>query len=356
MQQYIRIREMLQRYSNAHGISGREGNIRDMMKADLEGLVSDISTDSMGNFLATRLGDPLLPSIMLDAHMDEIGLMVRYIDSRGFLYFVQIGGWWDPMLVGQRVLIPTNEGMLPGVIGSKPPHVMSQAERNAPLDSDTMFIDLGLKDAKEAKDLGIKIGTPITMDRQMTSLRGDLVTGKAFDDRAGIVMILEAFRRTTYKGTIYIVGSTQEEVGLKGSKTAAFALDPDVAICADTTIPADHPGGNPIACPVETGKGPAFVVADGAGRGLMTNETVEKWITETATKHELPIQPEVGDGGTTNGTMVHLTKRGIPTAVISVGTRYIHSPVEVLSLADIDTTAELIARAMESAADYFTAK
>jgi putative aminopeptidase FrvX len=356
MKQYIRIREQLAKYSNAHGISGREGNIRDMMKADLEGLVSDISTDSMGNFLATKLGKPGLPSIMLDAHMDEIGLMVRFIDSRGFLYFVQIGGWWDPMLVGQRVLVPTNEGLLPGVIGSKPPHVMSQAERNAPLDSDNMFIDLGLKSDKEAKELGIKIGTPITMDRQMTDLRGDLVTGKAFDDRAGIVMILEAFRRTKYEGTIYIVGSTQEEVGLKGAKTAAFALDPDVAICADTTIPADHPGGNMIACPVETGKGPAFVVADGAGRGLMTNETVEKWITETSEKNKLAIQPEVGDGGTTNGTMVHLTKRGIPTAVISVGTRYIHSPVEVLSLADIDSAAELIARAMDSAAEYFSAK
>lgn len=346
MEQYIRIYEQLEKYSNAHGISGREGSIKAMMEEDTPGLVH--KTDAMGNMIAIRSGSPDYPSVLLDAHMDEIGFMVRGITSDGFLQFVGIGGHYAAIALGQRVLIHVKDGMLPGVIGSKPPHVMSQAERAAPIELDGLFVDAGFTSEKEAKAAGVKIGTPITYATEATRLRNDLVTGKAFDDRAGIVIVLEAVRRTNFKGTIYIVGSTQEEVGLKGSKTAAYGLDPDYAIVADTTIPADHPGGNSMKCPVKTGAGPVFTVADAEGRGIMVPANLVAKAEEVSTKHKIPIQLEVGAGGTTNGTMIHLTKSGIPTTVVSVATRYIHSPVEVLSLADIDAAAEFIARYMEA--------
>lgn len=347
MQQYIRIRELLEKYSNAHGISGREGSIKELMEKDTQ-LGFTHETDAMGNMIAIRKGIPGYPSVLLDAHMDEIGFMVRGITSDGFLQFVGIGGHYPAIALGQRVLIHTKDGKLPGVIGSKPPHVMSQAERAAPIELDNLFVDAGFANEKEAKAAGVKIGTPITYATEMTSLRNELVTGKAFDDRAGIVVLLEAVRRTNFRGTIYVVGSTQEEVGLKGSKTAAYGLDPDYAIVADTTIPADHPGGNSMKCPVKTGAGPVFTIADAEGRGLMVPAHLVAKAEEVSETHKIPIQLEVGAGGTTNGTMIHLTKTGIPTAVVSVATRYIHSPVEVLSLADIDAAAEFIARYMEA--------
>jgi endoglucanase len=342
MKQYITISDMLEKYSGIDGVSGFEQAVAEEMKKDLPGLA--YSTDSMGNAMFKKEGSPEYPVVLLDAHMDAPGLMVRYISPSGFLYFVCVGGLWGPTVLGQVVKVNGHVG----IIGSKAPHVMSQAERNAPIDTDNLFIDLGCASKKEVEELGIEIGTPITFDSKYRRLQGDLVTGPSFDDRAGIVMILEALKRTTYKGTIYVVGSTQEEVGLKGMKTAAFGIDPDYVICADTTIPADHPGGDPIACPVVTGEGPVVVVADGAGRGLIANPKFVKIIREVAKTEKIPIQLEVGDGGTTNGTMAHLTKDGIPTTVISVATRYIHSPTEVLNLGDIDKAAELIARTLEA--------
>jgi endoglucanase len=347
MQQYIRIREQLEKYSNAHGVSGREGSIKYLMEQDTNFGFKHM-TDAMGNMIAIREGEPGYPSVLLDAHMDEIGFMVRGITPDGFLQFVGIGGHYPAIVIGQRVLIHAKANIMPGVVGSKPPHVMNQTERNAPIELDNLFIDAGFASDKEAKEAGVKIGTTITYATEMTSLRNDLVTGKAFDDRAGIVIVLEAVRRTNFKGTIYVVGSTQEEVGLKGSKTAAYGLDPDYAIVADTTIPADHPGGNSMKCPVKTGAGPVFTIADAEGRGIMVPLKLVAKAEEVSEKHHIPVQFEVGAGGTTNGTMIHLTKTGIPTAVVSVATRYIHSPVEVLSLADIDAAAEFIARYMEA--------
>jgi putative aminopeptidase FrvX len=342
MKQYITISDMLEKYSAIEGVSGFETKVAEEMQKDLPGLV--YHTDSMGNAIFKREGEPGYPVVMLDAHMDSPGLMVRFISPNGFIYFVCVGGLWGPTVLGQVVRV---NGYV-GIIGSKAPHVMSAAERNSPVDTDNLFIDLGVTSKEEVEAMGIEVGTPIVFESKYRRLQGDLVSGPCFDDRAGIVMIIEALKRTTYKGTIYIVGSTQEEVGLKGSKTAAFQINPDYAICADTTIPCDHPGGDPISCPVVTGKGPVVVVADGAGRGIIATPKFVKAIRDAAKVNKIPMQLEVGDGGTTNASMIHLQNKGIPTAVISVATRYIHSPTEVLNLGDIDKAAELIARTLES--------
>jgi endoglucanase len=275
------------------------------------------------------------------------------VDEKGFLRFVCIGGWFDQMLLGQRVLIHAKDKAVVGIIGCKPPHVMKEDEKKKVVEVKDMFIDIGCKSDKEALDLGVAPGCPITLDRRFCILQGDRATGKAFDNRAGLVVMLEALRRTKARSTIYAVATVQEEVGLKGARVTAFELNPDIALTADVTVPGDHPGIEKKDAPVEVGKGPVLVMADASGRGLIASPQVVAWLTETAREFDIPLQPEVSEGGTTDATAIHLTRSGIPTGVISVATRYIHTPVELLSLSDIDRAAELVARAMETAPRYF---
>lgn len=336
----------LEKLSNAHGISGYEDDVRALIQADLEELTDDIQTDSMGNLIAVKNGGK--HSVMLAAHMDEIGLMVQSIDAEGFLHFVTLGGWNENILLNNRVIIHSEKGPLPGVIGSKPPHLLKPEEKDKPVKLDSMFIDVGAQNAKKAQEKGIVIGTPITLHRNLTLLMGDKVTGKALDDRAGITMLLEAIGRTRTKNTVYFVGTVQEEVGLKGAKTAAFRLEPDVAMVGEVTASSDHPGGAKTDSTVALGEGPAITVADASGRGIITPRSILTWLKGTATKHKIPYQLEVVKGGTTDAAVIHLTKAGIPTGVVSVPTRYIHSGVEVLSLHDLDNGAELIARSLDT--------
>lgn len=345
------IRSLLGKLSNAHGISGREGSVQEMIRQDISPLADEIRVDALGNLIAIRRGER--PSIMIAAHADEIGLMTKHVDEKGFVRFICIGGWFDQTLLNQRVLIHAKERAIVGVIGSKPPHAMKEEDKKKVVEAKDMFIDVGCSSDKEASDLGIVPGTPITLDRTFSSLHSDRVTGKAFDNRAGVVIMLEALRRTEAKSTIYAVATVQEEVGLKGARVIAFDLNPDIALTTDVTVSGDHPGIEKKDVPAEIGKGPVLVMADASGRGLIASPQVVAWLTETAREFDIPLQPEASDGGTTDGTAIHLTRSGIPTGVISVATRYIHTPVEVLSLSDIDRAAELVARAMETAPRYF---
>ena len=345
------IKSLLEKLSNAHGISGWEGSIQEIVKDEIAPYVDEVRVDKLGNLIATKKGEK--PSIMIDAHADEIGLMVKHMDEKGFIRFLRIGGWFDQTLLNQRVIIHTSSGPIVGVIGSKPPHVMKEEERKKVVEARDMFIDIGCSCQEDVEKLGIRPGTPISIDRTFASLQGDSVTGKAFDNRAGLIIMIEALKRTKSKSTIYAVAAVQEEVGLKGAKIAAFGLDPDLAIAADVTIPGDHPGIEKKDAPIEMGKGPVLVLADASGRGIIATPQVIEWLTGTAREFEIPVQLEASDGGTTDATAIHLTRSGIPTGVISVATRYIHSPVEVLSISDIDKAAELMARSLETAKRYF---
>ncbi|KXS41638.1 MAG: cellulase [Methanolobus sp. T82-4] len=346
--------ELITKLSNAHGISGSEGNIRAILEEELKPYADEIRTDKMGNLIVVRKGDG--PSIMLAAHMDEIGLMVKYIDDDGFLRFVTIGGWFDQTLHSQRVIVHTNKGPIPGVIGSKPPHVMKDEDRKKPIKSDDMFIDVGANDKEDAEKMGIEVGTPISMDMEVKKLANGKITGKAFDNRAGCAIVIETMKQLAeqdIKATLYVVGTVQEEVGLKGARTSAYGLNPDVAIAIDTTIPGDHPGIDKKDSVLETGKGGVITVVDASGRGIIANPQILKWLKETADKNDIPYQMDVGDGGTTDATAIHLTRDGIPTGVLSVATRYIHSPVEVLDLADLKYCADLLTKAIQNVNDYF---
>lgn len=346
--------ELITKLSNAHGISGSEGNIRAILEEELRPYVDEMRVDKMGNLIAVKKGEG--PSIMLAAHMDEIGLMVKYIDDKGFLRFVKIGGWFDQTLHSQRVIVHTKNGPIPGVIGSKPPHVMKDEDRKKPVKAEDMFIDVGAKNKEDAEKMGIEVGTPVSMDREVKKLANGKITGKAFDNRAGCAIVIETMKQLSkmdLKATLYVVGTVQEEVGLKGARTSAFGLEPDVAIAIDTTIPGDHPGIDKKDSVLETGKGGVITVVDASGRGLIAAPQVLKWLRETADKNEIPYQMDVGDGGTTDATAIHLTRDGIPTGVLSVATRYIHSPVEVLDVADLKHCSDLLAKAVMSVNDYF---
>ena len=339
------VKKLLKALSNAHGVSGSEGSVTEVIRAELESCVDEISTDPMGNLIAVKKGDAF--RIMLAAHMDEIGLMVKYVDEKGFLRFVALGGWYLPTLYNQRVICHGARKRVIGVVGGKPPHLMEEEERKKPLKAEEMFIDIGVKSEKEAKRLRIDVGTPITIDREFTSLSGSRVTGKAFDDRVGVAVLIKTMQALKTDHTVYAVFTVQEEVGLKGARTSAFTLDPDCAIAIDVTHSGDHPGIDKKQSALEMGKGPAITIVDSAGRGLIASHGMVDWLKTTAEEKKIPVQMEVGSGGTTDATAIHLSRGGVPSTTLSVASRYIHSPVEVVDLQDIEASVALLTEALK---------
>jgi putative aminopeptidase FrvX len=346
---------LLATLANAHAISGYEDDVASVLKAELEPLLDEVSIDKMGNVVGIRRGEG--PTVMIAAHMDEIGLMVSHIDDEGFLRFVPLGGWSDQTLLGQRLVLHTRDGgHIPAVVGSRPPHLMDAEDRKKVIKIKDMFIDCGADSPTTAAAMGIEIGTTATIDRDLRPLGSGLFTGKALDNRAGCAMMVAALallKGKEVKATIQAVGTVQEEVGVKGARTSAYGLSPDVAIATDVTIPGDHPGVTKSESAVVLGKGPVIAIIDAAGRGVIASRPVLRWLRETAEKASLPHQFQVGNGGSTDASAINISKTGVPCSVVSVATRYLHSPVEVLCLKDLEQGAALIAAAMESAHLYF---
>jgi len=341
--------ELIKRLSNAHGISGFEDEIREIIRAELEGHADEIKLDSMGNLIATRNGSEF--ELMIAAHMDEIGFVVKKIDEKGFIRVAPIGGWFSQIALAQRVVLYGKQKVY-GVIGCKPPHLMKDEERKKAIEISDMFIDVGAKSKEEVLSLGIDVGTPVAVDREVAMLANRRITGKAFDNRVGVAVAIEAFRRSKSDATLHFVATVQEEVGLKGAKTSTFALDPDVAIAIDSCVAADFPGSESAHMDISLGKGAVIAVIDASGRGIIVSQPVLRWLKETAEKYKIPYQLEVAEGGTTDATAINLTKSGIPAGVVSVPARYIHSPVEVVDLGDVESAVELVARASENVKEY----
>ncbi|HJJ65709.1 MAG TPA: M42 family metallopeptidase [Methanocorpusculum sp.] len=344
------INALLEKLSNANGISGAEGAVAKIIRDEIAPYVDEIKTDRMGNLIAVKKGDDF--KIMLAAHMDEIGLMVQYIDEKGFIRFVGVGGWYNPVLVSQRVILHGEKGDIPGVLGMKPPHVMEEADRKKPIELANLFIDVGAHSAEEVEAMGITVGTTVTIDRDYQPLAGTVVTGKALDNRVGCAMLIGALKEMESKHTIYAVFTVQEEVGLKGAKTAAFSLNPDVAIATDVTIPGDSPGIERRKAPVFMGEGPVVVMVSASGRGHLADPRMVDWLKKTAKKHDIKIQIEVGDGGNTDASAINFERGGIPSVPVSVPARYIHSPVEVIDLKDLQGAIELLRLAVKTKPNF----
>ena len=340
--------QLMKELSLAPGISGCEEEVAKIIERELKDVADSIEYDNMGNIIATKKGEKKAPKVMLAAHMDEIGLMVRYIDDNGFIKFSKIGGINDQMLMNQTVTIRSSIGEdVIGVIGSKPPHVTKPEEKNKVVKADDMFIDIGAKDKEDAEKM-VRIGDAITFNALFAEYPNNLVMGKALDNRVGCYVMMEVLKRVETRATIYAVGTVQEEVGLKGARTSAFRLNPDLAIALDVTLSGDHPGIKPDEAPVVMGKGPAVILADASGRGILTLKSIKDLLLNAGEENDIPYQLEVSDGGTTDGTVINLTREGIPTGVLSVPTRYIHTPVSVCSMDDVESTIQLIVAAINS--------
>ncbi|CDG65290.1 MAG: hypothetical protein PWQ15_924 [Methanobacterium sp.] len=335
------MKQLLEKLSNASGVSGFEDNVRNLMMEELKGFVEELDVDNMGNLIALKKGKPDGKKVMLAAHMDEIGLIVRYIDKNGFIKFSKLGGINDQMLLNQEVYIHSNGEKILGVIGSKPPHRMKAAERKKPVEYENMFIDIGASSKEDAEEM-VNVGDPITIKQKFGELKNDLVMGNAMDNRVGCAILLEVMKRARSDANIYGVGTVQEEVGLKGAKTAAFRINPDMALALDVTISGDHPGMKEEDAPAKAGEGPCIILTDASGRGIITHPQVKELLIQVAEEEEIPYQLEVSEGGTTDATAIHLTREGIPTGVISPPSRYIHTPVSVVNIKDVENAAKLI--------------
>jgi putative aminopeptidase FrvX len=335
------MKQLLEKLSNASGVSGFEDEVRNLMLEELKGHVDDLDVDNMGNLIATKNGKPDGKKVMLAAHMDEIGLMVRYIDKEGFIKFSKLGGINDQMLLNQEVYIHSNGEKILGVVGSKPPHRMKAAEKKKPVQYENMFIDIGASDKEDAEEM-VNVGDPITIKQKFAELKNDLVMGNAMDNRVGCAIMVEVMKRARSDATIYGVGTVQEEVGLKGARTAAYRINPDMALALDVTISGDHPGMKEEDAPAKAGKGPCIILTDASGRGIITHPQVKELLIQVAEEEEIPYQLEVSEGGTTDATAIHLTREGIPTGVISPPSRYIHTPVSVVNINDVENAVKLI--------------
>ncbi|NWF86673.1 M42 family metallopeptidase [Candidatus Bathyarchaeota archaeon] len=345
------IAETLEKLSNACGVTGREEEVRSLMKKFLKPHVDEVKEDKLGNVIGIKEGKKNTPKVMLAAHMDEIGLLVKTISKEGFLQFTKIGGIDDRILLAQKVIVYTEKGPLHGIIGSKPPHIQKEEERKKVLTYDELFIDVGAENQEQAKRMGAKIGDPVGFDIKFARIGKDIVIGKALDDRVGCAVMIEAMKQLKGKDcTVYAVGTVQEEVGLRGATTAAFGICPDVGIALDVTVAGDVPGVREVEAPIKLKKGPSIEIADA---GLITHPKVLRLLVDAAEENKIPYQLETGLPGSTDAARISLTREGVPCGVISVPTRYIHSPISLLSLEDVDNAVKLTVAAIQKIPKYF---
>ncbi|WP_292319188.1 M42 family metallopeptidase [Caldisphaera sp.] len=337
--------EILKKLTYDVGISGYEDNIRGMVIDELKNYADSLEVDSLGNVIAVKKGSKSSKKLMIAAHMDEIGLMISYIDERGFLKFAPVGGITERTLLGQKVKIITKDNkIIKGVIGLKPPHIMKPEEAKQVPDFSDLYIDIGFFSKDEVLKNGIDIGSIVSFDRELERIgNGDIVTGKSLDDRAGLAAMIQAFKNIdNNEVNIYAVATVQEEVGLKGAKVSAFRVEPDIAIALDVTIASDVPSIPEGSWVCKLNQGPAIKLIDGQkGTGLIANKKLVDFVTNVANKYNVPYQLEVLTGGTTDASAMNLNKEGVPSIAISIPARYIHSPVEVVSLNDLENTSIL---------------
>ncbi len=299
------LNENLEKLSNANGVTGSEAEVRNIMTKLMKPYADEVIVDKMENVIAIKKGKKTSPKIMLAAHMDEVGLMVKTISKEGFLQFTKMGGIDDRILLAQKVMVFTRKGPLNGIIGSKPPHIQKEEERKKIVTYDELFIDIGAENREHANKMGAAIGDPVGFDIKYAQINKDTVIGKAFDDRIGCAVMVETLKQLGKTDcTVCAVGTVQEEVGLRGAATAAFGVDPDVGIALDVTIAGDVPGVREIDTTVKMGKGPTLTVSDS---GLITHPKVLRLLLDVAEENKIEYQLETGLMGSTDAARISLT-------------------------------------------------
>ncbi|MBW2057684.1 MAG: M42 family metallopeptidase [Deltaproteobacteria bacterium] len=334
--------ELLEQLCSRFGVSGFENEVRNWISQTVRPLADRTETDVLGNLTAWINPDRDF-TLMLDAHMDEIGLMVSHVEEGGFLRFALIGGWDPRVLPGQQVEIrPAGERGFRGVIGALPPHLQRPEEEKQPWKVEDLFIDVGAESKEAVRAMGIGPGTPATLAYPFHALEGNRVMGKALDDRVGcavLIRCLEYFSENRPDFTVVANFAVGEEVGLRGAKTAGYTIQPDLALVVEGTTAADTPGTPAHKCPARLCHGPAISVAD---RSIIVNPALVRFMEEAAVRLGIPWQHKIPLSGATDAGAIHLSRGGVLTGVISVPCRYIHSPSSVLALTDLEHTVALV--------------
>ncbi|MFD2627939.1 M42 family metallopeptidase [Oceanobacillus kapialis] len=334
---------MLKDLTDAKGISGNEKEARQVMEKYITPYADEVYTDNLGSLIAKKVGNENGPSIMVAGHLDEIGFMVTRIDDKGFVYFQTIGGWWNQVMLAQRVTIMGSNGDVTGVIGSKPPHILSAEARKKPVDVKDMFIDIGAASKEEALEFGVKPGDSIVPYFEFTQMKNEkLLMAKAWDNRIGCAIAIEVLKQlkdTDHPNVVYGVGTVQEEVGLRGAKTAANTIKPDIGFGVDVGIAGDMPGVSDKDADSKLGEGPQIVLYDAS---MISHKGVRDLVLATADENNIPYQyTSIAGGGTDSGS-IHLTANGVPSLSITIATRYIHSHAAILHRDDFENAVKII--------------
>jgi endoglucanase len=338
-------RDLLRELSEAFGVPGAEDEVRAILARHLAPF-AEISYDRLGSIIARKRGSSAAPKVMLPAHMDEIGLIVKHITDQGFLRFSQARGWWSQVLMAQRWVVRTHRGDIIGITGAKAPHLLTEEERNKPLLVKDMYLDIGANSREQALEMGVRPGDPAAPWSPFAQLGGGRLLGKAWDDRVGCAMVIELMRelaRRDHPNTVFAVGTIQEETGLRGAKTSAAAVGPDVALVAEVSCANDVPGATQDGTYSELGKGPAICVYDAQ---MIPSARLRDLVREVAEELDIPHQFVALEGGTTDGTSVQVHGQGVPTLYLGPAARYVHSHVSIIDEADFDNTLKLMVEAI----------
>jgi putative aminopeptidase FrvX len=335
-------RELLKELSSQFGVSGFEGEVREWILGQIRDRVDEIEIDTLGNLMA-RINPGRDFTLMLDAHMDEIGVMASFVEEAGFLRFAAIGGWDPRVLPAQQVEIRSRRGKRHrGVIGASPPHIQTPEEQKQALKVEDLFIDIGARSKEEVADWEIGAGSPGNLHYPFQVIGTERAMGKALDDRVGcaiLIRCIEYFCKNRPEFSLVANFAVCEEVGLRGATTAAYRIKPDVAIVIEGTVGADTPGISAHRCPSRLGKGPAISVAD---KSIIVHPSFVHFLEQVAGSLKIPWQHKVPLTGSTDAGAIHLSGRGVLTGIISVPCRYIHSASSVVDLRDFEHTLLLV--------------
>ncbi|MBI6864239.1 M42 family metallopeptidase [Lysinibacillus sp. RSDA_15] len=336
--------QMFKDLTDANGIAGNERAPREVMKKYIAPYADTVETDNLGSVIAKKVGDESGPKIVVAGHLDEVGFMVTQIDDKGFIKFQTVGGWWSQVMLAQRVTITTRKGdEVIGVIGSKPPHILPADVRNKVVDIKDMFIDIGAASKDEVLEWGVRPGDMVTPYFEFNVMKNEkYLLAKAWDNRIGCAIaidVMKALQNEKHPNILYSVGNVQEEVGLRGAKTATHKIQPDIGFAVDVGVAGDTPGVTAKESTSKMGAGPQIVVYDAS---MVSHRGLREFVLDVADENNIPYQFEAMAGGGTDAGSIHVTANGVPALSIGIATRYIHSHAGILHRDDYDNAVKLM--------------
>ena len=333
---------LLREISEVPGVSGFEGEVRKYIEGKMQG-ISQVTIDNLGSVICKKTGSSESPKIMMAGHMDEIGMMVTFITKDGFLKFQTLGGWWSQVMLAQRVTVKTRKGDVLGIIGSKPPHILRPEERNKTVEIFDMFIDIGAQSKEDAESMGITPGDPVVPVSPFAEMKNPkYLMGKAWDNRLGCLIGMEVIKNlqgVSHPNTVYAAATVQEEVGLRGATTSVHTVNPDIGFALEVDIPGDTPGVKEHEAQARLGKGPSIMLYD---RSMIGHKGLRDFVVDTAKAAGIPLQFNSMPGGGTDAGAMHTNRSGVPSLVVAVPARYIHSHAGIIHRDDVDAAIALM--------------